>query len=158
MISKNVSILDIIALYADYAACLDEERFDDWTTLFTEDCIYKVIPRENYEAGRPLAIMSLKGAAGLKDRVYGVTSTVFHAPYYQRHIIGLPRVTGEIENGVRTEANYLVLRTKRDALSEVYNTGRYRDHIVRTPEGLRFSEKLCIFDSELIPNSMIYPL
>jgi salicylate 5-hydroxylase small subunit len=50
------------------------------------------------------------------------------------------------------------VRTKRDALSEVYNAGKYLDHIVQTADGLRFHEKLCVFDSELIPNSMIYPI
>ena len=32
------------------------------------------------------------------------------------------------------------------------------DLIVRTPEGLRFQEKICVFDSVLVPNSLIYPV
>lgn len=149
---------EIIALYAEYAACLDDGRFDDWPDFFTEDCVYRIVARENYAAGYPLAIMSLKGAAGLRDRVYGVTSTLFHAPYYQRHIIGLPAIRGKEGDLIKVEANYLVVRTKRDALSEVYNAGKYVDQIVQTADGLRFHEKLCVFDSELIPNSMIYPI
>ena len=45
----------IADLYADYAAALDEQRYDDWLGLFAEDCRYTVQPRENYEAGLPLA-------------------------------------------------------------------------------------------------------
>jgi salicylate 5-hydroxylase small subunit len=40
----------------------------------------------------------------------------------------------------------------------VFNAGRYLDRIVPVPDGLRFADKICIFDSELIPNSIIYPL
>lgn len=158
MIAALENLAGLIALYADYAACIDEERFDDWPGFFTEDCRYRVVARENHEAGHPLAIMSLKGVGGLRDRVYGVTSTLFHAPYYQRHIIGLPRITGQEGDSLLVEANYLVIRTKRDMPSEVFNAGRYIDRIVRTQAGLKFAEKLCVFDSELIPNSIIYPL
>lgn len=59
---------------------------------------------------------------------------------------------------IRTEASYLVIRTQRDEFSELFNTARYADRLVRTPEGLRFAEKRCIFDSEMIPNSIIYPI
>lgn len=158
MTSNSDDLAGLIALHADYVACIDEERFADWPGFFTEDCRYRVVARENHEAGHPLAIMSLNGIGGLRDRVYGVTSTVFHAPYYQRHIIGLPRITARDGDILCAETNYLVVRTKRDMPSEIYNAGRYIDQIVRTETGLKFSEKLCVFDSELIPNSMIYPI
>lgn len=158
MTSPSDDFLGLIALYAEYAACIDEERFADWPGFFTENCRYRVVARENHEAGYPLAIMSLNGVGGLRDRVYGVTSTVFHAPYYQRHIVGLPRITARDGDSVSVEANYLVVRTKRDMPSEVYNAGRYIDRIVLTESGLKFADKLCVFDSELIPNSMIYPI
>ena len=38
-------------------------------------------------------------------------------------------------------ANYLVIRTKAGALSEVYNAGRYVDRIVDDGGELRFNEK-----------------
>lgn len=51
-----------------------------------------------------------------------------------------------------------VIRTRRNAPSEVFNVGRYLDTLVRTEGQLKFSHKLCIFDSELIPGSIIYPI
>ncbi len=150
--------LDVLALYADYAACLDEARMDDWPGFFTEDAHYRLVPRENHDRGLPLATVDLVGQGMLKDRVYGVTSTLFHAPYYQRHVIGPVRILGEAEGQIRCEASYLVIRTKRDQPSEVFNAGRYIDRIVRTDAGLRFREKICVFDSELISNSIIYPI
>jgi len=56
------------------------------------------------------------------------------------------------------ETNYAVLRTKTEQLSDVYNTGRYLDRVRKTTQGLRFVSRICVYDSELIPNSMIYPI
>ena len=94
----------------------------------------------------------------LKDRVYGITETIFHDPYYQRHIVGIPVVRGFESGCILSEANYAVFRTKLDKESTVFNVGRYIDTIVSTADGLKFSERLCIFDSEMIPNSIIYPI
>jgi len=150
--------VDLADLYAGYAACLDAGLFDEWPGFFTEDCRYKVVARENHDRGLPLGTMDLQSRGALMDRVYGVQSTLFHAPYYQRHIIGPARVTGHDHGTLSVEANYLVIRTKRDSPSEVFNAGRYLDRVVATDEGLRFQEKICVFDSELIPNSIIYPI
>jgi salicylate 5-hydroxylase small subunit len=150
--------LDVIQLYAEYAACLDEGRIDDWPKLFIEHCHYRLVPRENHDRGLPLATMDLIGRGMLLDRAYAVQGTLFHAPYYQRHILGPVLIKGEADDGIRAECNYLVIRTKRDQMSEVFNAGRTVDRIVGTAEGLRFAEKTCIFDSELVPNSIIYPI
>jgi salicylate 5-hydroxylase small subunit len=148
----------LMDLYASYASCLDEGRFQDWPAFFTEDCRYRVIPRENYDGGYPLATLNLQSRGALVDRVYGVQSTLFHAPYYQRHIIGPVRIVSADGQALMAEANYLVVRTKRDLPSEIFNCGRYIDRIIATDDGMQFAEKTCVFDSELVPNSMIYPL
>lgn len=150
--------LGLSDLYAAYCACLDAGRFEDWPELFTEDCRYRLVARENHDNNLPLATMDLQSRGALRDRVYAVRSTLFHAPYYQRHIVGPARILGREGEAILTEANYLVIRTQRDQPSEVFNAGRYLDRIVVQPEGLRFSDKLCVFDSELIPNSIIYPV
>ena len=150
--------LNVADLYASYSACLDAGRFDDWPEFFTEDCRYRVVSRENHDRNLPLGTMDLQSRGALLDRVYAVQSTLFHAPYYQRHIIGPARILSREGETILAEANYLVIRTKRDQPSEVFNAGRYLDRIVAMQQGLRFVDKLCIFDSELIPNSIIYPL
>jgi salicylate 5-hydroxylase small subunit len=150
--------LEVEELYAAYCACLDVPRYEQWPDFFTDDCVYRLVPRENHEAGLPLATLSFESKAMLKDRVYGITHTLFHAPYYQRHIVSGIQVLESGEHGMRIESNYLVLRTKRNELPELFNIGRYLDRVVRTGQGLRFAEKHCIFDSELIPNSIIYPI
>ncbi len=145
-------------LYADYACAVDSGQWDLWPEFFTEQCVYKLQPRENYERGFPLATLSLTSKGMLKDRVYGISETIFHDPYYQRHVVGAP-IVRKVEAGrIYSEANYAVFRTKLDKESTVFNVGRYLDIIVQTPVGLKFTERLCIYDSEMIPNSVIYPI
>lgn len=148
----------LTCLYTDYAAALDAEEWEKWPDFFVEDCVYKVIPRENHERGYPLATMAFESRGMLKDRIYGATETIFHDPYYQRHVVGAPRVLSSGNGLIESEANYAVFRTKPNQLTTVYNVGRYRDVVRQTPEGLKFESRLCIFDSELIPNSLIYPI
>ncbi|GAC1629463.1 MAG: aromatic-ring-hydroxylating dioxygenase subunit beta [Nevskia sp.] len=145
-------------LYADYAAAVDSGDWDLWPEFFIDDCRYRLQPRENYDRGFPLATLSFESKGMLKDRVYGIRETLFHDPYYQRHVVGLP-VIRRVEDGrIHAEANYAVFRTKLSGLTSVFNVGRTIDEIVRTAQGLRFASRLVIYDSEMIPNSIIYPI
>jgi salicylate 5-hydroxylase small subunit len=145
-------------LYARYVACLDEARFDDWPDFFTDACVYKVQPRENYDRKLPLATIAAESRGMLIDRVYGIQNTLYHQPYYQRHVVSGLFIREATNDCVRTQANYAVFRTKQNDVSAVFNVGRYIDTIVVDEGRLRFSEKLCVFDSEMIPNSLIYPI
>ena len=149
---------DIQQLYAEYAIAVDSGKWDQWPEFFTEQCVYKVQPRENFERGFPLATLALTSKGMLKDRVYGITETIYHDPYYQRHVVGAAMVRKVEEGRIHSEANYAVFRTKYDKESTVFNVGRYIDTIVPTPEGLKFAERICVYDSEMIPNSIIYPI
>jgi salicylate 5-hydroxylase small subunit len=145
-------------LYADYTSAVDSGDWDLWPEFFTEQCVYKLQPRENHERGFPLCTLSFTSKGMLKDRVYGIKETLFHDPYYQRHVVGAPIVRKLADGQIHCEANYAVFRTKYDKESCVFNVGRYLDVIVQTPQGLKFAERLCVYDSEMIPNSIIYPI
>lgn len=145
-------------LNAAYAAALDEKRFDDWPGFFTEDARYTVQARENFDRGYPLALMALESRGMMKDRVYGITQTIYHGPYYTRHVVSPAVVLGQEGGIIRAQAHYAVFRTKPGNTSEVYNVGRYIDEIVRTPDGLRLASRRCVYDSEMILNSLIYPV
>jgi salicylate 5-hydroxylase small subunit len=150
--------LEVDALNAEYASVLDERRFDEWPMFFVEEGSYVVQARENVERGLPLALIALESRGMMRDRVYGVTQTIYHGPYYTRHVIGPSRILGEEDGRIRAEANYAVFRTRPGDVSEVYNVGRYVDEIVRTPDGLKFARRLCVYDSEMVLNSLIYPV
>ena len=152
---------EIDQLNAAYAAALDEKRFDDWPGFFLEDGSYKVQARENFDRGLPLALIALESRGMMKDRVYGATQTIYHGPYYTRHVLSPAQVlSADAQEGslVRAQTHYAVFRTRPGDSSEVYNVGRYIDEIERTQDGLRFRSRLCVYDSEMVLNSLIYPI
>lgn len=149
---------ELTQLYARYAQAVSSGQWELWPEFFTEDCSYRLQPRENHERGFPLATLSFESKGMLKDRVYGIRETLFHDPYYQRHVVGTPVVLKAEADRFECEANYAVFRTKLSELSSVFNVGRYIDVVVRTAEGLKFASRQVIYDSEMIPNSVIYPL
>ena len=161
MAAANINFEDWLAitqLYADYASAVDSGDWDLWPEFFTDDCVYRLQPRENFERGFPLATLSFTSKGMLKDRVYGIRETLFHDPYYQRHIVGSPVVRKAEGGRFECEANYAVLRTKLSDTSTVFNVGRTIDVVVETPAGWKFQSRTIVYDSEMIPNSIIYPL
>jgi salicylate 5-hydroxylase small subunit len=148
----------LIELYAAYASCVDAGKYDEWPDFFTEDAWYRIVSRENLDRNLPLSTLSLHGRPMMRDRNYGIESTIFHAPYYQRHILSPTRILSQGDGALEAETNYLVIRTKRDVPAEIFNTGVYLDRVVETPAGLRFARRFCVFDNDLIPNSLIYPI
>ena len=149
---------EIDQLNADYAAALDEKRFDDWPEFFLEDGHYKLQARENFDRGLPLALMAMESRGMMKDRVYGVTQTIFHGPYYMRHVVGAARVTAADGDTANAEAGYAVFRTRPGGISEVYNVGRYIDVLFRMGGQLKFKSRTAVYDSEMVLNSLIYPI
>ena len=150
--------VELMQLNADYASAVDAKNWNKWIDLFTEDCEYKVQPRENHERGFPLATLALLSRGMLQDRAYGIQETLFHDPYYQRHVVGVPRILKHDGELIESEVNYSVFRTKLSQETTVFNVGRYLDRVRITSEGMKFESRLCIYDTEMIPNSLIYPI
>lgn len=156
------TFFELQSLYATYATVCDSTDWDEWPEFFTADASYRLQPRENFDQGLPLCLLALESQNMIRDRVYGVKETLYHDPYYQRHIVGAAQVlsvSGEGESlCIHSSANYAVMRTKLDGESTVFNVGIYKDVVVRTPAGLKFRSRLCVYDSEMVANSVIYPI
>ena len=145
-------------LNAAYASALDDKRFDAWPEFFVDDGQYKVQARENFDRGLPLALIALESKGMMKDRVYGITQTIYHAPYYMRHVIGPAQLITANGGIVKSQANYAVFRTRPAGASEVYNVGRYIDELVLVDGVFKFRSRTCVYDSEMVLNSLIYPI
>ena len=145
---------EVQALHLRYAQILDSNDFATWPDLFTTECVYKIQSRENFDAGLPLCILSFESQAMLRDRVYGAQNTIDHDPYYQRHIVSAPLVTLSDGDAMEAETAYLVIRTHRDQLPEILSAGRYIDRMVRVDGVLKFASRVCVFDNDLIANSL----
>jgi 3-phenylpropionate/cinnamic acid dioxygenase small subunit len=80
------------------------------------------------------------------------------APRYLRHLIANVRVKSESVEGILVRSNYAVLQTLLGGETRVFNAGRYVDQIVRDGDFLKFKSRVCIYDTIVVPNSLIYPL
>jgi 3-phenylpropionate/cinnamic acid dioxygenase small subunit len=143
--------------YDDYYALLDDVQLDEWPALFTEDCVYRVIPRENYEAGYTLSTIYAESRGMLVDRVMGVMRTQMYAPRYYRRFPGPVRIVSHDGDGVRVRHNLLVVQTLIDKQTEIVLAADCRDVVVEEASRLLLRERIVVFDSEMIPNSLIYP-
>jgi len=149
---------DVEELYNEYVECLDEGELERWPEFFADDCVYKIIPRENWERGLPLALMFCESKPMLLDRVEALRRTSVYAPRALRHLLSNVRVKMVEGDEIRVQANYAVLQTLSGEPTAVFNAGKYVDRLVRDGERLLFREKLCVFDSVLVPGSLIYPI
>ena len=98
-----------------------------WTYKLSGDLV-GLQARENHERGLPLA---LKSRGMMKDRVYGVTQTIFQVLYYTRHVVSPARIVAIEEGVIRAEANHAVFRTRPAGVGEVYNVGHYIDQVTK---------------------------
>jgi 3-phenylpropionate/cinnamic acid dioxygenase small subunit len=118
-----------------------------------------VQPRENFEQGLPLALIRCESRAGLRDRVEAIRRTAVFEPRRLRHLWSGLRVRAEPgSDETRAEASFAVLQTLSGDETRVFLAGRWLDRIVRDGGRLRFRERLCVFDSDLVPGSLVYPV
>jgi 3-phenylpropionate/cinnamic acid dioxygenase small subunit len=143
--------------YDDYYTALDDGRFEEWPAFFMEDCLYRVIPRENYEAGYALSTMYGESRGMLIDRVMGMTRTQMFAPRYYRRFPGPIRFVSREGDSVRVRQNLLVVQTLIDRKTEIVLSAVCHDVLVSDSGHPRLRERIVVFDSEMIPNSFIYP-
>lgn len=148
----------ITHLHQRYGQILDSNDLSSWPDLFTTDGQYLLQSRENFDANLPLGVMHLTSQAMLRDRVYAVAHTIYHEPYYQRHVCSAPIFCMDDHGVVRAESSYIVIRTQRDNMPQILSTGRYIDRIAQRDGAWLFQSRSAIFDNDLIPNSIIKPV
>lgn len=145
-------------LYAAYDDVLNDGELEQWPELFTEACVYKVLPRDNVEQGFPVAVMYCESRDMLVDRVVALRETALYAPRIVRRITGGIRLRAIQPDGMRLSASFVLLQTTPNQPSEVFLCGRYQDRVVDDAGVLRFAERLCIYDSTIVPASLVYPV
>jgi anthranilate 1,2-dioxygenase small subunit len=150
--------LEMAELLDRYVAAIDEDRLEDWPGFFTEDCLYEILPKENEDAGLPAPLMRCDTAAMLRDRVASLRhANIYEKPTY-RHVVSGLVILGAGAGGVDLRANYLVVNTTQEGSSGVYQTGTYRDRVVRQDGEWRFRTKRAIYDTSRVQTLLAYPV
>ena len=150
--------LDLMELQDRYVAALDDGRLEDWAALFTEDCLYEIIARENESAGFPAPLMRCEGAAMLRDRVVSLRHANIYATPHYRHMLSGTVVEPLAEGAVAMRASYALVNTTEAGDSFVYQAGQYQDRAVATAEGWRFASKRVVYDTHRVQTLLAYPV
>jgi salicylate 5-hydroxylase small subunit len=154
----SLSREDLHAFYDAYFETLNDGRLEEWPDYFVDDCLYQIIPRENYEAGYKLCPIQADSKGMLVDRVQGILKTQMFAPrYYRRFYSGLRMIKAN-DRELEVRQNVLVMQTLLDKPTEVLGCGVGRDRLVQDALGhLKFLQRTLVLDSEMVLNSFIYP-
>jgi 3-phenylpropionate/cinnamic acid dioxygenase small subunit len=156
--SLAVGRAEIEDLYSAYAAAIDED-LATWPDFFAPTAVYRVIARENFERGLPMATILAEGTGMLRDRVTAITQTMVYTPRCVRHTITNVRILGHDGDRTRAGANFVVYESEAAIPTRMLVVGRYLDTIEPDGRGgLRFAEKTCIYDGNIVLGSLIYPL
>ena len=145
-------------LMTEYAWRLDNDKLEEWTELFTEDARYEIVPRDNYARGLPLALISCRNRAMLRDRILALRMANEYNIHQDRHIVGPARVMREEGDELTIEASYVVVQTDAGGNSRVFSAGVYQDKLQKTGGQLRIREKIVVADTFCVPTLIATPL
>ncbi len=147
----------IMDLYAEYSAALDEGRYKDWADCFTTHAEYRLTTKENHERGLPIAIIYCDGKNMIEDRAFTTSETTISQPRALRHIVSGMSVSVDGE-GYRVGADFLILQTMIDRMTEIVMSGRYMDRVVIDGDRFLFESRICVTDTLLYPTSVVAPV
>jgi 3-phenylpropionate/cinnamic acid dioxygenase small subunit len=145
-------------LYDAYSAALDEGRYGDWVSFFTDDAVYRLVPKENYDRNLPIAIIYCEGKGMIEDRAFTTVETTIAQTRSLRHFVTGIAVRQVVEGGYEVGANFLVVQTMLDRGTEIVMSGRYVDRVVQDGQRFLFARKTCVSDTLLYPTSVVAPV
>lgn len=149
---------DIERLFAEYCAALDEGELERWPEFFVEDGLYQMIARENHAFGYPIPLLLLDSRGMMQDRVYSLRNANIYQAHRYRHAQSGVRITAREGDALRVSSSYIVVQTLNEGVSEVYQAGSYYDVLVRTDVGLRFKERVCVYDTSRVATLLATPV
>ena len=157
-IAEMILWYDLHRLQERYVSVIDTDRLEDWPDLFTEDCIYEIVPKENADVGLPVGIMHCFGRAMLRDRITSLREANVFEPHTYRHMTsGLELASIDAET-VDMQSNYVVVQTLTDGESRIYQAGRYFDRVVRSADGWLYQRKRAVYDTSRVQTLLVTPV
>ena len=144
----------------DYADTLNQRRYAEWPEFFAHDrCDYRIVSRENHDAGLPAPLMGCYTHGMIKDRVTMlVKETLTYRKMYLRHAITNVRADEQPDGTIEASANFIVMQSDLEGNTSIYMVGCYRDRIELIEDKLRFRSRTVIVDSFSIDNMLAVPL
>jgi len=142
---------------------LDNRLWDDWLTLYTDDCIYwapAMVGDENWtdnpDNDVSLIYMDRPGLEARIFRIEGEDSYATHPLPHTSHLVTNILVQGQTEDNVDVSATWLVHSYSR-VHGRLIRGGLYRYAIRKTSLGLKIREKkVFVHDDKIVGPIDIY--
>ena len=93
----------------------------------------------------------------IQDRRDAFAELNVFGPRTWRHMTGQLRLTADGEF-IKARSNFVIFETLSGQDTHNLCSGEYRDVIVRQGKALKFRERVCIYDTTMIPNSIVMPI
>ena len=145
-------------LYARYAECICDGEMEKWPEFFREECLYRILPKTNYDRGLRIGPMFAESKGALVDRVLAIRETLVHAARSLTHIVSGTRIVSSEGSLLRTRSMISVFQTLVDGTTKLLLVGRTFDVIDTSGGELKFAERVVVFDSELLAGALVYPV
>lgn len=157
-IARSEARARIEELQRDYAACIDDGRYEEWPEFFTDECRYLIIPRESHARGHVSGFYLCESKGMLKDRILCLRETAIYEPQTYRHLIGGTRLIEQDGLSCKAETGFAVVRTTQDGEMSIFAAGKYVDTVVFENGVPRFREKLVLTDSSRVEILIAAPI
>lgn len=145
-------------LYARHAQAICDGELEQWPELYTEECLYRIISRVNYERGLPVSLIFAESRGALKDRVTAIRNTMVYAPRCVAHVVGSIMITQAQPGKLHTRSHFAAYYTQEDGNARLQLVGRTFDQIDTSGQQWLFSHRSVVFDNELVPGSVVHPV
>jgi 3-phenylpropionate/cinnamic acid dioxygenase small subunit len=146
-------------LNLSYANCIDDDRLEEWPSLFGDPCFYGITTRDNVIQGMPGCIIYCDSQGMLKDRISALREANIYERQRYRHIVSMPvrvRLDGAL---VRSETSFAIYRTVRNSPTELFAAGCYRDELSLHSGGeLKIARREVVCDSPVFDTLLAIPL
>jgi 3-phenylpropionate/cinnamic acid dioxygenase small subunit len=139
---------EVAALFDLYVTYLDENRFEEWLELFTDDCYYSMILRRDHVKGTNLVAIG-EDKRSLRGRIE-VGQTVERD--FRTHLLTGTRLD-EMGANIVASANFAVVR--KGAIS---CSGRYKMALVRESGTLKITQCTAVLNNEVIEGTIYLPV
>jgi anthranilate 1,2-dioxygenase small subunit len=149
---------ELFQLQERYITVLDTDALEEWPELFTEDCHYEIVPKENADLGLPVGLIHCDNQRMLRDRVVSLRHANIFEAHSNRHLTSGLTLAPVDAGTVDMQSSYVVVQTRSNGESTIYQAGRYFDRVVRTPAGWRYRSKRVVYDTSRVQTLLATPI
>ena len=118
-IDSNARIAEVLV---DYVHDIDDDNLEAWPDYFTEDAIYQIIPRENFENDLPLGLLYCEGRGMMVDRIDALRTANIFEPHTHCHTLNPPRIRASGTGLYTARTNFIVIRTEQNGAMDVFDS------------------------------------